>query len=566
MSREILLGIFTGIHAGAEILLREGEHSLGTDEDNDIILSDSTLAPKHCLLILAAQGDLLLRPLEGELSSGNAEFSLPPSTTMLAGKVCLAWTPKGTKWGPMRMPSLLTAAEPPGTAGGQVAAPQTAAPQADAHHANANQVGGNDVGSKDQKATKSSTSTTSTDSKTASAQGKEVAANSSGKPAALGSAGATPTKNPEKDKKKRRILAVAVAFILSLGLLISFQPSGEDSTALANLEADLKAAGFSSLLTGMRNGIAVVSGLVDSEESLTQVRAIAGKRPYQVQLVIWTKESYIMLARSILAAHGLFPSITLEDGAVRLRGYALDHLVERAVTSWLKNGLPDIALLKNDFITQKEVAPVLQRELSAAKLIEKIDVSWGPGLVELAFTNADESSAMSGTAYANAKEENSRLQKAMDRVRDKLGYPIAFQVWSGLEGKQILLEETKEPVVQPSSQESGQASAITRPTDVPVIQASDITRPAVVQSQSPASVAAAQNRNPFGDTISLRSVAQPADNKTSVEALPFITTSDGRLYFIGGRLTSGYVLTGIFRDRLEFTKNNVGLVYKLRGN
>jgi type III secretion protein D len=523
MSREILLGIFTGIHAGAEILLGEGEHSLGTAEDNDIILSDSTLAPKHCLLILTdqqeAQADLLLRPLEGELNSGKAEITLPPSTPLLAGKVCLAWTPKGVKWGPMRMPSLLAAPE---------------------------QVGGNNVGAKSAEATNADGETKAA---TGTAPGRAAAAGS-GKPAAGGSTGASPAKTPERPKKTRIILAAAVAFLLLLGLLVSFQPSGGNSTALAELEADLKAAGFASLLTGERNGVAVVSGLVDSEESLNQVRNIAGKRPYQVQLVIWTKESYIMLARSILAAHGLFPAITLEDGTVLLRGNARDRLVERAATSWLKNGLPDIALLKNDFITQKEIAPVLQSELIEAKLADKIVVSWGPGLVELAFTGVGESAisgAISGAADADVKAEYSRLQKAIDRVRGKLGYPVAFQVWSGPEGKQILLEEAKEP----PEQVNAQTSEISRPADDPALRTQ---------------AAAAQSRNPFGDTISLRSVAPPDDRRTSVEALPFITTSDGRLYFIGGRLPSGYVLTGIFKDRLEFAKNNAGLVYRLREN
>jgi type III secretion protein D len=502
MSREILLGIFTGVHAGAEILLGEGEHSLGTAEDNDIILTDSTLAPKHCLIILPDRGDLRLRPLEGELVSDNAgqnaELALPPSTPLLAGKVCLAWTPKGVKWGPMRMPSL-------------VAAPD--------------RVDGNNVGDKAQNEAKGES------------DGKAETAAGNGSP----KAGSAPAEAPETGKhhapaskaRFKRILASAFAVILLLGLFISIKPSS-DSNTLEALGADLKNAGFSSLLLGERNGIAVVSGLVDSEDKIDQVRGIAGKRPYQVQLVVWTKESYIMLARSILAAHGLFPAITLEGGGILLRGYAQDRLVERAALVWLKNGLPGIVPLKSDFITKAETAPVLRQELDNAALAGKIDVVWGPGLVELGFSHG------LPEAGAGARENNGRLQTVIAAVRGRLGYPVAFQVWSDLEGQQIHLDEE------------------------PVAETGGVSPPAEGMGVRPGPEA--QSRNPFGDSISLRSVAQLPDSKASGEALPFITTSDGRLYFTGGRLPSGYTLTGIFRDRLEFTKNNANLVYKLRGN
>ncbi|MDR2826163.1 MAG: hypothetical protein LBV76_05145, partial [Deltaproteobacteria bacterium] len=172
----------------------------------------------------------------------------------------------------------------------------------------------------------------------------------------------------------------------------------------------------------------------------------------------------------------------------------------------------------------------------AAKLIEKIDVSWGPGLVELNFTKA-----WTNADIAAAKEENKRLQKVIAAVRRNLGYPVAFQVWSNLDGQQIHLEETPGAETNGTGQSTNGNAGVAPETET-------------------------QSRNPFGESISLRSVAQSDSSKASVKALPFITTSDGRLYFIGGRLPSGCTLTGIFKDRLEFTKNNANLVYKLRGN
>jgi type III secretion protein D len=488
MSREVLLGIFSGVHAGAELLLAEGEYSLGTAEENDLIFTDSALAPRHCLLIVPPQGQVRLRALEGELAlTGGAvqkeEFALAPSTPLLAGKVCLAWIPGGERWGQMRMPSLLPEAE---------------------------QVGGNNVGAK----------------------AESAAAQAAPAPAGAAPTGRTPASaKPEDAARPARknglkfLLRAALALVLLLGLLLSVKPGTEGKDRLEELRADLEAAGFAGLLPGERGGLAVIYGLVDSEEQIEQVRAIASRRPYQVQLVIRTKEAHILLARSILAAHGLFPSITLEKGEILLRGYALDKLVERAGISWLKNGLPELAPLKSDFVTREETAPVLRRELERAGLADTTAVSWAPGLVEL---------------QPAAQDAERGLQSVIAATRRALGYPVAFQLRSGREGTQIHLEET------------------------PLLEETRVS--GLMETAGLAEERGTPARNPFGESVSLRSVAVPGEGKTEAEALPFITTSDGRLYFVGGRLPSGYVLTGIFSDRLEFGKNNANLAYKLRGN
>ena len=70
----------------------------------------------------------------------------------------------------------------------------------------------------------------------------------------------------------------------------------------------------------------------------------------------------------------------------------------------------------------------------------------------------------------------------------------------------------------------------------------------------------ADRDNLFGEGLSLRSVTPPSGG-----GLPFITTSDGAVYFLGGILPGGHTLTGIYADRLEFSRNGSNMAYKLHG-
>ncbi|MDR3073989.1 MAG: FHA domain-containing protein, partial [Deltaproteobacteria bacterium] len=110
---EIVLTILTGVHAGAEIRLPPGEYALGRAEDCDLILTDSSIAPRHCALLVPEKGGMSVRPLEGELTLDgtpcSALFTLPAAKPLLAGLVCLAWAYDGQSLRDITPPSLLAA-------------------------------------------------------------------------------------------------------------------------------------------------------------------------------------------------------------------------------------------------------------------------------------------------------------------------------------------------------------------------------------------------------------------------------------------------------------------------
>ena len=53
MGEPRLLRILSGPHFGAEMSLRPGRYAIGTDENCDIVLSDTQLAARHAFLILS---------------------------------------------------------------------------------------------------------------------------------------------------------------------------------------------------------------------------------------------------------------------------------------------------------------------------------------------------------------------------------------------------------------------------------------------------------------------------------------------------------------------------------
>ena len=483
MSSGVLLGIFTGNHAGAEAPFDTGEYIIGSALECDVALTDSTLAPRHCSFSLAADGTVRLAPLEGTVTldgeSLSAPLDWPACVPALAGMVCLAWTWSGQGWAGMKLPSLLAAEE--SLVGAKT---ENREPEANARTAG--------------KETKAGiVDTVSAGSETAGKDTARPAGKSSG-------------------HLWRLPLLGAIVLCLA-GLAIDFSPfGGKGEGGVKTLEQTLSAAGFSNLLVGESAGRTTISGLVPTEVDANKVRGIAAGQPYPVQVVIREQEEFGRAILSALAGHGLFPQVRIENGEAALLGYVLDSLTESAALSWARNAVPRVAPIRSALLTRDAVEETLTAELDRAGLMENIKVDWRPGVIVLSGEAADKNV----------------LDRVMETVRDVLDSPIAFQL------------------AFPSGQERiyvGEAAGNTAPEAFPI--------------QNLAPTQAGQG-NPFGERLSLRSVATVQRDSAG---LPFITTSDGAVYFLGGTLPSGYTLTGIYADRLEFSRNGSNMAYKLQG-
>jgi type III secretion system YscD/HrpQ family protein len=464
MNSGILLGIFTGNHAGAEALFEAGEYAIGSAAQCDVALTDSTLASRHCSFSLATDGTVRLSPLEGTVTldgkSLSAPLDWPARSPALAGLVCLAWTIPGQGWADMKLPSLLAAEASPAETplgGAQAEA-------ADKTHAH-----------------------------------QETAGHNPAWPAGM---------------RSGRILWLAVSGMVILcliGLTIDFSSSRDKSANwVKTLEHILTSAGFPDVLVGENAGRRMISGLVPTEADANTVRGIAAGQSYPIQVTVRTQEEFCNAIRSALAGHGFFPQVRIESGEAVLLGYALDRLTENAALSWARNAAPRVAPIRSALLTRGAVEETLAAELDKAGLRGKIAVDWRPGVIALSGETADKNA----------------LNRIMEAVRGVLNSPIAFQLVIASEQERIYVGN------------AGQ--------DVP---------PA--QNHAPES-----QGNPFGGGLSLRSVS-PVQHGGA--GLPFISTSDGAVYFLGGTLPSGHTLTGVYADRLEFSRNGTNMAYKLQG-
>jgi type III secretion protein D len=472
MKDDLIVGIFTGNHAGAEVRFGAGEYSIGSAAECDVVLTDSTIAPRHFSLFIAEGGTIGLAPLDGKLTLNGeslpGRLNWPARTPVLAGMVCLAWTRLGQGWAGLKLPSLLEAEK----------------------------------------------STAETKSRTDKA---ESAAEANSNPQMT-----KPDRTRPAGKSTGRFwrLVAAVAIILLLGALsISVSPLGNldenrSESRLKTLEQALRTEGFRDLQVEESAGRIVVYGLVPTKIGANKVRDIAAGLPYPVQVTVRDKEEFSGAILATLAGHGLFPKLRIEEGQATLLGYCLDRLTENAALSWARGASPPVAVIRSALLTRGEVEETLTEELVNAGLKERVKVEWHAGVIYLNGETADKDA----------------LAIVIETVCSALASPIAFQLTIASEPEIIYMGEA-----------TGEPSA---PQDY--LLSLDL---------------ASGMDNPFGEKFFLRSVTPSRDGSAG---LPFISTSDGAVYFLGGILPTGHMLTGIYADRLEFSKNGLNMAYKLQ--
>jgi type III secretion system YscD/HrpQ family protein len=308
--------------------------------------------------------------------------------------------------------------------------------------------------------------------------------------------------------------AVILAVVLVLaGLTISLSPfDNQSKTRLKKLEQVLRSEGFSDLWVEENAGRAMIYGLVPTGVDANKIRGIAAGQPYPVQVIVREREEFSSAILTALAGHGLFPQLRIEDGEALLLGYALDSLTENAALSWARGAVPRVVPIRSALLTRGVVEETLTAELAKADLTGKTSVDWRPGSIALSGETADKSA----------------LAEVIEAVRGALGSPIAFQLAIDSEPEKIYVGNSASEVLPGQNYAPGQGSL----------------------------------GNPFGESLSLRSVTRVQQGGTG---LPFIITSDGAVYFLGGTLPSGHTLTGIYADRLEFSRNGSTMAYKLQG-
>lgn len=375
----IALRAFSGPNLGAEVMLPPGTYIIGTDHSCDIVLSDSSIAPRHAALTAepAPPGQLprvYANPLDAAIILNEESFpaegrDLPQGAPWFLGLTCLAWnTPDAPR--EVIIPNLP----------GQVALTQpesTRKPLAGEQDAGSENTlrDSNDVG-----------------------------------------IGPT-TELPRRKRWPLRVVAVLLLVALC-ALLFEFRPGPASmEEPAAQLRQELAKAGLDKLVVSGENGRITITGTVMNEKERSLIWTMARNLKSPVYVRVGVRDDIAQAVKMKLNTKGVFPEVTFpgDDETMRIAAYIKDTQTENAVFASLGADLPELPQLEKRIVHADRLQPLIEAELNSAQL-RNIHTVFGPGRMEI----TDNSS--SGNHGA--------LQAAMQKVEKSVGFPLAYTIIS----------------------------------------------------------------------------------------------------------------------------------------
>jgi type III secretion protein D len=475
MKPAVELRILSGPSLGAAIELAAGVHVLGQDEDCDLIFAaDSSVAGRHLELRVREREDgspeVWARPLEGDIviagvKAPEAGVALKNGEALGLGFTALAWQPVGASWGAITLVPLEFA----GLAAGSAANPKPASLETKAE-------------------------TRAAESQSAKALGM----------AAEESAASIPSRR-ERHLRAGGIAAISLAFVFVLVVAVMTWRAPSLEAAAEDLRAALDTAGFREIQADALSSRALaLRGRVADDRELRRVFRLTEGLSFRVHVEdVRVGSDALRFTRETFQAHGFFPEVRYresgDDAAVRqdieLSLYLKDALVEAGMMASLSPDLPKLATASRRVVYARDVAPVLEAELSRAGL-EGGRAVYLAGKVVLPFR-------------LDFKARR-KLETALSATRASLGVPVFFQV------TETALEEI-----------SGKRTiAMARPDSS-----------GFFDENAPA----ASGTDGLGG---LKVVS------VTLGEIPFVTMSDQQKFFPGAVLPDGATLVSIHADRL----------------
>ncbi|MDR3175529.1 MAG: type III secretion system inner membrane ring subunit SctD [Desulfovibrio sp.] len=375
----IALRTFSGPNLGAEVMLPPGTYTIGTGRSCDIVLSDSSMAPRHAALraelsLPGRHPRVHVKPLDGDIFLEEEALpaegrDIPPATPWFLGLTCLSWnTPNATREEIVpRLPGL------------SAQSPVRAEP--------ANPVGRNASGNEE------------------NAHASNIVGN---KP---------PTPLPRRRRWPVRLAALLILTITGI-LALEFRDSPESTEDLTlKLRQELRQAGLDNILVNSENGRVTVSGSVLNEKERGLIWSMARNLKCPVYVRVNVREDLAQAVKLKLNSSGVFPEVTFPDGgeAMRIAAYIKDVQTENTAFASLNKDLPGLPRIEKRVVHAAELKTSIERELERAGL-GNINIVLGAGRVEL--------------TDASSSGNHDALRRAMQRVEEDLNVPLAYTIVS----------------------------------------------------------------------------------------------------------------------------------------
>ncbi len=376
---EILVALrtFSGPNIGAEVMLPEGAYIIGTDASCDIVFSDSSLAPRHAALTIAAaqpghNPQVRLNPLDGDVLLDDEPVpadgaGVQPGAAWWLGMTCLAWNRPYAPWEEI-IPRL------PGQA--------------------------------------FATTTTGAEAKETPQPGlgqtTEQPATSDNK------FGAAPTTSLPKQRRWWPWAAGAICLLIVGAMTFGWNSnSGSAEELAAQLRQSVREAGLDMVVVSGDKDTISVSGTVSDEEERGKLWSMAQNLKHPVYIRVGVREDMAQAVTMKFNSRGIFPEVAFlgKGDIMRVAAYVKDRQVEEAAFTSLSKDMPDLPPVERHIVHADVLKAAIERELASVKL-SNVNLGLTAGRVEL-----------TETATAGSHEI---LRVVMEKVEQNLGIPIAY--------------------------------------------------------------------------------------------------------------------------------------------
>lgn len=446
MMSGVTLRIFSGIHLGAEIELKEGTYVIGTDDSCDLILTDTSLVARHAALVVSF-GDhgpqVTAEALDGTVTLSGRELednqTIPPRQPFELGLVVLAWTDNDSAgnvaWQEVEERLVRTVRS------GEARKEENSSPVAT--------MSASDVSGDNESGTGTESSALSLD----------------------------PDKEQTEEPRSRRPGRVAakagilLAVILLAALSLTWNDEENGLSPEQRVRALLDEAGYQKLtVSGGKNGV-TVTGRIASDRERGRLLRLAQFLHFPVYLDVTVRSDAADAVKASFNTLGLFPEVTelppSSHPGLLVKGYIKNGVLEeQALTEVIRNvpdlrvsettGKPKLALFR-DIRHETDIQVPLSGALAKAGL-DTVKTEYLPGKIVLhgAFTPQTKAS----------------LEEAVAEVQAGLGVPVRFDIVNDsdllqpVKSDNIYTREEKRRPDQNSSSPQQEESASFRVTSV----------------------------------------------------------------------------------------------------
>ncbi len=402
-----ILRIFSGLHLGAEIELAEGIYVIGTDDSCDLILSESSLAPRHAALRVSGEAEgafLTAETLDGSVLLGGIpvsdECEIPPQTPFQLGLLIAAWIPADT----LDHASAWSEVE-------QKLRPQSVPVQNASSDTKSMRTDAAEPSSSDARIT-----------------GVELSADSDANAAPVphDHSDAQPDVVSPRTPHRLRDLSLIAAVVLAGALCFTWDSAPEPSP-VQTMRALLDEAGYKALNVSGSNDSVVVTGRIATDRERGRLLRLAQLLEFPVYLDVTVHSDAADAVRASFNTLGLWPEVTelppSSRPGVRVRGYIKSGVLEQQALSTAIRNVPDLRPAENggkprleifrDIKHEEDVQALLTPALTLAGLGE-VQRTFHPGRVEL--------------RGALTPQSKAALEDITAHVESRLGVPVPFDI------------------------------------------------------------------------------------------------------------------------------------------